>query len=179
METYRYGKWAIANAELTIAKYLMQNPYCDEQGLQDFYNNSLKSRHDSWLTLYNDGDTTAKEDTTLPSLDSLGLGFLLKGSVTPSTGTLPSQYLASFTASENPFITETKLRFVLNRMAYITIDIFDELGRPIYGEGSGRTYDVGSHEIIIDGNTIPSGTLYARISTGFGEVKTVKLVHEK
>jgi hypothetical protein len=179
MGTYGYGKWKIQNAALAIAEYLATNPYCNDDGLHTFINNTIRSRHDSWLTLYNDGDTSAKEDTTLPSLDSLGLGFLLKGSVTPSTGTLPSQYLASFTASENPFITETKLRFVLNRMAYITIDIFDELGRPVYGEGSGRTYDVGSHEITIDGNTIPSGTLYARISTGFGEVKTVKLVHEK
>ena len=31
----------------------------------------------------------------------------------------------------------------------------------------------------IDGKNLPSGTLYARISTGFGEVKTVKLVHDK
>ena len=35
------------------------------------------------------------------------------------------------------------------------------------------------HRVYLDGNSLPSGTLYGRISTGFGEVKTVKLVHEE
>ncbi|MEP7233933.1 MAG: hypothetical protein ABI778_01435 [Ignavibacteriota bacterium] len=122
----------------------------------------------------------------LPTLDSLGLDLLLKAGVTSSISLLPSHCLGSFSASKNPFRNEMKLRFTLTRMAYITIDIFDELGKSYYGSaegspwrGTGRPFETGDHELVIDGGSLPSGTLYARISTGFGEVKTVKLVHEK
>jgi hypothetical protein len=118
--------------------------------------------------------------THLPPLDSLDLGFLLKNAVPPSTGEkLPSQYLASFTSSPNPFIKGTTLEFILNRTSYITIAIYDELGRLVWGDGKGSSLEAGTHAIHLDGNILPSGTLYVRIATGFGEVKTVKLVHDK
>ncbi len=176
--TYFYGKWKIPNAALAIFEYLANNHNCNSEGLQQEIKDNIRSRHDTWKTLHDGGDTTA-EDTVLPSLEKLGLGFLLKQDVHGPVSPLPSQYLTSFTASQNPFKGETKLRFTLNRMAYITIDIFDELGRPYYGNGDGRTFEAGDQEVPIDGRSLPSGSLYARISTGFGEVKTVKLVHEK
>ena len=92
---------------------------------------------------------------------------------------LSTQYLASFTSSPNPFIKSTTLEFTLNRMAYITLAIYDELGRLVWGDGRGSSLEAGTHDIQIDGSSLPGGTLYARITTGFGEVKTVKLVHEK
>ena len=118
------------------------------------------------------------DPTHLPLLDSLGLGFLLKSEVTPTTP-FAGQYLASFTSNPNPFINETSLEFTLNRMSYVTLAIYDELGRLVWGDGRGSSLDAGTHTVQIDGAKLPSGTLYARISTGFGEVKTVKLVHEK
>ncbi|MEP7235264.1 MAG: hypothetical protein ABI778_08210 [Ignavibacteriota bacterium] len=178
MGTYAYGKWKIPNAGIAIMEYLLTNPYCNSEGLRDMYNNSIRSRHDSWKTRHDDGNMTP-EDTVLPSLEKLGLDFLPKNDVHGPVSPLPSQHLIAFSASENPFRNETKLRFALNRMAYVTIDIFDELGRPFYGTGTGRTFETGDHELVVDGASLPSGTLYARISTGFGEVKTVKLVHEK
>ncbi len=116
----------------------------------------------------------------LPSLDSLGLGFLLGHNLAgPSPILFPSQYLASFTLHPNPFKNETTLDFTLNRMAYTTIAVYDDLGRLVWGDGKGSSLEAGTHTIQIDGSKLPSGTLYARISTGFGEVKTVKLIHEK
>ena len=88
-------------------------------------------------------------------------------------------YLASFTSSPNPFVKATTLEFTLNRMTYITVSVYDELGRLVWGDGRGSSLEAGTHDIQIDGSKLPSGTLYARIATGFGEVKTVKLVHEK
>ncbi|MBS1903774.1 MAG: T9SS type A sorting domain-containing protein [Bacteroidetes bacterium] len=112
-------------------------------------------------------------------LDSLGLGFLLTNGVKTPSVTPTSTFLSSFASSPNPFVNETELSFTLNRMTYVTISIYDELGRMVWGDGKGRSLDAGSHTIRIDGTSLPSGTLYARISTGFGEVKTVKLVHQE
>jgi hypothetical protein len=113
----------------------------------------------------------------LPPLDSLGLGFLLKASA-PSPIAFESNYLTSFTSSPNPFKNETHLRFHLNRMAYATIGIYDELGHQVWGDGNGHSLEAGDHDGIITGSSLPEGPLYARISTGFGEVRTIKLVHE-
>jgi hypothetical protein len=113
----------------------------------------------------------------LPPLDSIGLGFLLKSS-TPSPTTVGGNYLASFTSSPNPFKNETHLRFHLNRMSYVTIGIYDVLGHQVWGDGKGHSYEAGDHEIAVEGASLPEGSLYARISTDFGEVKTVKLVKE-
>jgi hypothetical protein len=116
------------------------------------------------------------DPTKLPSLDSLGLGFLLKGEVKAPTDRGPT-YIASFTANPNPFREEVALQFKLNRTSYISIEIFNLLGRVIW-ESKGRTFTDGSHELSVEAQSLPEGTLYARITTGFGEVKTVKLVKE-
>jgi hypothetical protein len=121
---------------------------------------------------------SGEDPNHLPSLDSLGLGFLLKSGVTP---TIPfaGQDLGSFTSSPNPFNHGTILEFTLYRMTYTTVAVYDELGKLVWGDGRGSSLETGVHSVQIDGTNLPSGTLYARISTGFGEVKTVKLVHEK
>jgi len=170
--TYQYGPYNYTNAPLAVMKFLLENGNCSSPGLQDTYNQTLRSRHESWLS----GDTTKPEDTTIPPLDSIGLGILLHHSgVSPST--TPSEvYLAS---SPNPFKNETHLRFHLNRMTYTTIGIYDVLGHQVWGEGKGRSLEAGDHEIVVDGSSLPDGSFYARIETGFGEVKTVKLIHQE
>ena len=106
-------------------------------------------------------------------LETINSGVLLP--MTSFSGTS----LVSFSSNPNPFINETSLEFTLNRMSYVTLAIYDELGRLVWGDGRGSSLEAGMHSIQIDGRSLPSGTLYARISTGFGEVKTVKLEHEK
>ena len=63
-------------------------------------------------------------------------------------------------------------------MAYITVEVFDPLGRKVWGDDHGYSLDKGTHTIHLDGAKLSSGTYYARISTGFGEVMTVKLVKQ-
>ncbi|MDP4228772.1 MAG: T9SS type A sorting domain-containing protein [Bacteroidota bacterium] len=174
-KTYGYGKYNIPNAWFAIINYLLTNPHCNTPGLRQEYQQDSIDRHNHWL----EGDRSIPEDTTLPSLERLGLGLLLTHSAAPSSGSLSSnQYLVSFTTSPNPFTKETTLQFTLNRMTYATIEVYDELGRRVWGAGKGLSLDAGTHSITIDGKNLPIGTLYARISTGFGEVKTVKLIHE-
>jgi hypothetical protein len=173
--TYQYGGYNPINSYLAVLKYLMDFPYCNDQGLRDAYTDNVRYRHESWLS----GDRKTPEDTTLPSLDSLGLGFLLthNGALSPTTSHTVNGLLRVNT-SPNPFAGTTNLEFELNRMAYTTIAIYDDLGRLVWGDGRGSSLEAGLHTVHIDGKDLPHGTLYARISTGFGEVKTVKLVHE-
>jgi len=167
--TYPYGKYNPLGA-LAIDNWVRHNhPECwgaadDQQYAQD-----------SLLDYQNGFDPTH-----LPSLDSMGLGFLLHGmgGVAP-TLQLSQQFLASFTTNPNPFHAETTLEFTLNRMAYITFSVYDDLGRLVFGDGRGSSLEAGVHTIHLDGSKLPSGTFYARIATGFGEVQTLKLVHEK
>jgi len=164
--TYQSGKYSVVGS-LAVMDWLRKN------------------HHECW----DSGDDVGySEDSTaaaqggydvihLPPLDSLGLGFLLKASV-PSPTNDATSYLSSFTSSPNPFKTETHLRFHLNQVAYVTIGIYDVLGYQVWGDEKGKSFEAGEHEITIDGSSLPQGPLYARISTGVGEVKTVKLVKE-
>jgi hypothetical protein len=166
--TYQYGKYYSTNAGIAIFRYLRNNPQCNGQAINDII------KQDSLYLLQNG------LDTTIPSLDSLGLGFLLTHeSAAPSNSWLSDQYIASLTSSPNPFQSATNLRFELSRMSYVMIEVYDLLGNKVYGNGARKTYEAGSYEVALDGKSLPHGTLYARIATGFGEVKTVKLVHEK
>ena len=164
----------VPNATIAGLKYLIDSTKCSDPGIQQEFKNDTASRRQNWLS---SGDTSKPIDTTLPSLDSIGLGFLL-GHGLASAPLVSATVPLSFTVSNNPFIAETKLRFDLSRMTYATVEVYDVLGNKVFGN-AGRSYDAGSYEINLDGNSLPSGTLYARITTGFGEVKTVKLVHEK
>jgi hypothetical protein len=166
--TYQIGKFEPLGY-LAILNYLKYNhPSCWSTSAQSEYDQDSTYDH-----------SKGYDPTKLPSLDSMGLGFLLNNQGVSPTSPLPFTYLASFTTNPNPFVKQTTLEFTLNRMAYIQLEIYDELGRLVWGDGRGSSLEPGMHSVLIDGANLPSGTLYARISTGFGEVKTVKLVHEK
>ncbi|MDP4218974.1 MAG: hypothetical protein Q8916_01785 [Bacteroidota bacterium] len=168
--TYQYGKYSPLG-HLAVLNYVRrQHRECwgasgDEEYAQD-------SAYDADMGYLDDVDH-------LPSLDSLGLGFLLARSSVPNPEIGPSdQYFSSFTSSPNPFVKETTLEFNLKRMMYTSVKVYDELGRLVWGNGKGSSLEAGMHTITLDGKSLPQGTLYARISTGFGEVKTVKLIHD-
>lgn len=128
-------KYNLPNGGLAVMNYLRGKSQCNiGHHIDSLYAENVRFRHQEWL----DGDRKMPEDTTLPSLDKIGLGFLLKGVVTPSNGSvISSQFLASFTSNPNPFKNETTLDFILNRMTYTTIAVYDELGRLVWGDGRG------------------------------------------
>lgn len=160
----RYSNYDPTNTTIAVLRYLRSNPKCNDEALQE------QITQDS-IDLIHTG-----KDTTIPSLGELGLGFLLNSSgVAPNLSS--PKYLVGFTAKPNPFTTELQLRFHLNRMSYCSLQIVDILGNQVFAV-SGRTYMEGDHEMIVDGKSLPSGMFYVRISTGFGEVKTIKLIKE-
>jgi hypothetical protein len=164
--TFQWGKNAYLG-QLSVLNYLRSN-----------HRECWSSVDDEQYAKDSAYDINAGFDVShLPPLDSIGLGFLLKSN-TPSPTSIGGKYLASFTSSPNPFKNDTHLRFHLNRVAYTTIGIYDVLGHQVWGDGKGRSLEAGDHEVVVDGSLLPEGSLYARISTGFGEVRTVKLVKE-
>lgn len=168
--TYQYGKYKNVGG-FAVVKYLREHhPECWDSASEKSFQKNVR-----WMLDH--GYDTSK----IPPLDSIGLGIVTQydmhaGVSFPGSGIVLN--LLSFTTNPNPFKTETTLEFTLNRMAYINLAVYDELGRLVWGNGKGSSLEAGTHTIHLDGRSLPSGTLYARISTGFGEVKTVKLIHE-
>jgi hypothetical protein len=114
--TYHYGKYHPLGY-LAVLNYLRHNnASCWSPG------DSAEYAKDS---AYDAQQGYVDDVNHLPPLDSLGLGFLLKGGVKSSPSSpLPSQYLASFSSNPNPFGKETTLEFTLNRMTYATIAVY-------------------------------------------------------
>jgi len=170
--SYHYGKYH------PLGYFVVMN-YARQHAPQCF--GPVDQKEYSQDSAYYPGTYGGYSVSNLPPLDSLGLGFLLNnlGGVTPTTSGVGADNLASFTSSPNPFQKETTLQFTLNRMAYTTIVIYDQLGHLVWGDGRGSSLEAGTHTVNIDASAFATGTYYARISTGFGEPKTIKLIHEK
>ena len=77
----------------------------------------------------------------------------------------------------NPFNSETRIFFTCAKSMTLYLDIFDLLGNKLYSDS--KFSELGNNSWVIYDRSLPRGTLYARISDGFGEVKTLKLEHEK
>ena len=166
------------NRGLAVLRWLLQNTTCDTPVLWREYEDGRGSQRDTWLNDIN----AYPLDTTLPSMADLGLDTLLARHFQLSVGASgPDNFasiMPSFSVSDNPFEKQTTLRFTLNKAAYIRIEVFDQLGREVFGDGTGRVLDPGPHETPIDGRNFASGTYYLRISLGTGEVRTIKLIRE-
>ena len=85
---------------------------------------------------------------------------------------------ASFQNFPNPFSAKTTISYTHTHDGPVKIEIYNLLGNKVKTVLN-EFEAAGDHKASFNATDIPSGTLYARISTGFGEVKTVRLVHEK
>jgi hypothetical protein len=170
------------NGTLAIIKFLIDSNRCTSFFPSDF-NTLWKNIRNEQYTNWRDTSKNPKLnplDTTVPSLEDLDLQILrgpqyaaVKDAFTPSAVT-KIKYL---NISDNPFKDETTLRFVFADAEYMRVDIYDLLGNKVYSDS--RLFRAGDEEWRIDGKAIAGGSLYARLSTMGGEVKTVKLIHEK
>ena len=151
-----YGKYQ-ATGYLAVLNYMRQTHPCGWDSLSQ-----AEYSKDSAYDAQHGYDVNH-----LPSLDSLGLGFLIdpSGVVSPSNP-LSSQYLTSFTSSPNPFITESSLEFNLNRMSYVTLSVYDELGRLVWGDGRGSSLEAGMHEVHIDAASFPAARFMQEFRQG-------------
>ncbi|HET9136153.1 MAG TPA: hypothetical protein VFO76_05905 [Candidatus Kapabacteria bacterium] len=160
------AKIKVINFQCLFCKYSFEGIYAE------FITDSTLA-----VSMHKDGDISSPLwEITIDGRIVRQLTFLPTSSVEGSEE--ENVFLSSLESFPNPFKKETHLRFHLNRMAYTTIGIYDVLGHQVLGDGKGKSLEAGDHEVVVDGSLLPDGSIYARIETGFGEVKTVKLVKE-
>ncbi|MDP4199991.1 MAG: hypothetical protein Q8922_07325 [Bacteroidota bacterium] len=172
--------WKDQNRSLAVIRWMLLNDPCDMPNLRFLYNNTRRSQYEQWLN-----DTTVPYDTTLPSMQDLGLDSLLaihfKYAWVPSGGDF-GKHVSSYSVSENPLHDLTTLRFDLSDAEYVRVEVFDVMGNntpcPSLQKTGDGLFESGQHQIPIDFSRCASGTYYLRITLGTGEVRTIKLVKE-
>jgi len=161
---------------LAVLKYLHDNHKCLSfigETYNEIYTQTMDSITSNWRDTVEDSLKTPL-DTTLPSIDQLGLGILRGQSGVVSASGTSGSTIEDLSLVENPFHNEAILRYHLNNSAMVHIDIFDALGRRMVGEGEGYKHE-GDYQISFDARTWASGTYYLRVSTLSGEVKSLTL----
>src|ERR1035437_7278218 len=170
------SRWT--NVGLSLIAWLIHNTTCDTPALAQQYDWSRQNQFEQWAN--NPG--AYKLDTTLPTMQQLGLDSLLKKHFQYVSGVKPpvdrfDAIVPEFGVSENPFTKQTVLRFTMSEPAYLREEVFNLLDVIVQSDG-GHILDPGEHSTTLDLTTAPSGTYYLRIMLGTGEVRTMKLVKE-
>ncbi|MEP7235746.1 MAG: T9SS type A sorting domain-containing protein, partial [Ignavibacteriota bacterium] len=178
----RLGQNQDWNGGVAVIDYLLQNNRCPYE--EALLISSRKSTRDKQVQIWRDtvgADSANKPlDTSAVTLESLDLQ-ILKGSqfgVVSSPIGHTNNVIISLIATKNPFNDATALRYELGDGAALSLQIYDVLGKQVYSKGEGIK-EPGMYEIQLGGKLFPEGAYFARLSTLSGEVKTVKLVHEK
>jgi len=175
--TYWEGRGHDYNASLAVIKYILDSNRCPGFFTDVNWKKAREAQYKQWRDTVKDSLLTPL-DTTLPSLEEIGMD-ILRGKparVLPGTSFAENR-LASIAASPNPFKEEVVLKVELNASTLVRLDVYDELGRLMYGEGQGYKLK-GEHRYTLDGKAWSGGVYYARISASNGEVLTVKLIKE-
>jgi len=79
----------------------------------------------------------------------------------------------------NPFNPETQISYALSEPSFVTIDIFDILGRQVYDFSLGYQKE-GNHNVLwtginTEGKNVPNGVYFYQLNTG-KTIKTKKMI---
>ena len=169
------------NGSNAVLKYLIESGKCtadsnDYYTLIELYNKNRQWQIQHWKDTVHDSIATPI-DTTLPSLEDLGLG-ILRGNPNEAVSPASSEeHIGELIATRNPFTDILELKYRLSKGAMTRIDVYDLLGRAVYSEGQGYKAE-GEHVLSLQSKGWSSGSYYVRLSSPSGEVKTVKVVKE-
>ncbi len=86
---------------------------------------------------------------------------------------------SSVTASPNPFISNTAIRFRVTEDTYASIKIYDFTGQQIAEVYAGMAKAGQVHEVDLDGSALPKGIYIYRLQVRGGETHTNKLILQK
>jgi hypothetical protein len=163
-----------------VMRYVVDSGKCKLRftDIQEILDEIHYYHHKLWRDTVQDSMVTPFDTTGLPTIDELGLSILRgsQNSVSPVAGETQRR-LNFVTAERNPFTDEVALKVELNSSTMLRLDIFDELGKSVYGEGIGYR-PKGEYRFVVDGKNWHDGAYFARISTSGGEVQTVKLIKQ-
>src|ERR1700733_2982350 len=164
----------LPNSGFAVLQWLILNTPCDTPYLWQEYEDGRQSQYETWQTT-NPGQPL---DTTLPSLQQLGIDTLLARHLLAVVSNQPVNIILNATASPNPVSIGTEITFGISQEAYVKIGLFDILGHEVTSPGYEGLFEAGNHEVPLSLQSLPSGTYFARILTAYGSVATVKLVKE-
>ena len=162
------------NWGLAVLNWLIQNTTCDTPSLQKLYNRTRQTQIETWQNASGE----YKLDTTLPTMQQLGLDTLLNRHFLYSVSQPPQGIISNATANPNPVTSGTVISFGISQEAYVKIEVFDILGHEVASAGFESLFEPGNKSVPISLAGLPSGTYFARILTAYGEVQSVKLVKE-
>lgn len=166
------------NGTCAIIKFLLEENKCPHatEWLTNAYTATRESQLNHWRDTVHDSLATPL-DTTLPSLEDLGLGILRGNPNSAVTTATSEERLGELIATRNPFTDVLELKYRLEKSTMTRIDVYDLLGRSVYSEGQGYRQD-GEHILSLQTNSWVAGSYYVRLSTPGGDVKTVKVLKE-
>ncbi len=138
----------------------------------------------TWRALHNIWQDTVRDppaapfDSTLPTLEDLDLGILRgpNSGIVAFNNAVIGPVISNLRALENPFTSETTIAFDCREAVALKFEVYDILGKKVYDGGS-HIYDRGANKLVLSGEILASGILYARFSNPNGFVSTLKLRH--
>ena len=181
LSTFNYlipGKGRDYNGEIAIIDFLLSTNRCPTEAkslmdLRNYIRTDFQIQH--WRDTVKDSIATPL-DTFSVTIDQIGFSILRgQNGVVANKNNIHG--LGNLIATKNPFSDATTLGTVIGDAMMLKLEIFDVLGRQLYSEN--RFFSEGDVKWNLDGKGLPVGSLYVRVSSIGGEVKSVKLVHEK
>jgi hypothetical protein len=172
------GKGVDYNGGIALIDYVLEHNRCPDQTL--YWLNQRQSTRDYQVEIWKDTVTDSLKtplDTSAVNIDSIGFS-ILRG---PQHGAVktysPSTIgFGELHASKNPFTDETTLETTISDAMMFRLEVFDVLGKQLYSEN--EFFSSGDVRWKLDGKILPKGSLYVRVSTIGGGVKTIKLVKD-
>lgn len=164
-------------AEIAIARYLLSTGRCgrDSNFLAQTIEGDRQFQYMIWRDSVRDSIHYPNPDTSVPSLEEIGLG-LLRARNAARTEVTSGPKLSNVRVTENPFEAASAIEFTTDEYTLVKIEIFDALGRTVGGNRMGQVFEPGAHRYDISGAELSPGTYYARFSCLSGERQTVMLV---
>lgn len=186
---FKYGTWTKTpnqqdsnfsfdyRANRAIAAFLWHNPRCAFNIGNDSeeYYSLLEDQESLFSDTGHKGDVF---DSTMPTLQDLGLDTLLKLSAGVSYVITTSSIILDARLVGNPTSDDGLLWLSIGREAWLNIGVYDVLGRTVPGSGYGGVFEQGTREVPIGMSGAPPGTYYVRIQTANNETRTLKLLKQ-
>jgi hypothetical protein len=162
------------NASLAVLKFIKDStlcgPYADEVSQDWSIGRSLQYQH--WRDTVTVDTNIYKMDTTLPSIDDLGLSSIRRG-----TRGVPKEPMHRLFALKVLSVSTTELlsEITLSYSGSVTFEMLNILGERIKPAEQAH-YEAGTSRVLLRLTDVPAGAYFLRASTLEREVQTVKIV---
>lgn len=169
------GTFKTTNQSLAVMKYLIEQKDCDHADLRESYHQGRISQYEWWLN----GDTSIPLDTTLPSLQELGLELLLdRNGVAPNQTFVANSAVTKLSLHTNPASKSSMLSFNIDQPGKTSIILYDALGKVAQVFDAGTRRNPGIYESYLHLRDLTPGTYYVRVTLDDIHSKTIRLVKQ-